>query len=78
MVDKEAKYDSSCDHIQEEDQTKLHEDEAERSEGLHNQICCNNDEESAFSDEEIDSSSFIYDSIFNPVVQEKYVHSEFF
>jgi hypothetical protein len=78
LVDKEAGYDSSCDHIQEEDQTKLHEDEAERSEGLHNQICCNNEEENTFSDEELDSSSFIYDSIFNSVVQEKYVHNEFF
>jgi hypothetical protein len=81
FVDKEAEYDSSCDHIQEEDQTKLHEDEAERSEGFqtdHNQICCSDEDENTFSDEELDSSSFIYDSIFNSVVQEEYFHNEFF
>jgi hypothetical protein len=81
FVDKEAEYDSSCDHIQEEDQTKLHEDEAERSEGFqtdHNLICCSDGDENTFSDEELVSSSFIYDSIFNSVVQEEYFHNEFF
>jgi hypothetical protein len=75
LADKEA------DHIQEEDQTKLHEDEAKRSEGLqtdHNQIFCSDEEENTFSNEELDSSSFIYNSIFNSIVQDKYIHNEFF
>jgi hypothetical protein len=76
QVDEDNQYeeelvDKEDDHIQEEDQTKLHEDEAERSEGLqtnHNQIFCSDEEENTFSNEELDSSSFIYNSIFNSVV----------
>jgi hypothetical protein len=43
----------------------------------HNLTCWSDGDENAFSDEELVSSSFIYDYIFNSDVQEEYFHNEF-
>jgi len=41
-------------------------------------ICCSNGDENSFSDEDLVSSSFIYESIFNFSVQEEYFHNDLF
>jgi hypothetical protein len=80
FVDEESEHNSTCDHIQEEDQAKLHKDEKEMSEGFQtdqDQVCCRNKDKNAFSYEELDSNSFIHDSTFSSSFQENDFQDDF-